>query len=255
MHDRDAEGSAGRHPDEINRRAYWGQQTEGKPLVEAPELKGMKRAEMEHIKVTLSRTSDRARKAYGRYTAEVQRQFIMVATTNDESYLKDDTGNRRFWPVKTAEIDLEGLKQDRDQIWAEAVRREAQGESIELPRELWGEAEVQQQARMGIDPWREAIDDLLGDREGKILVEDVWAIIDKRASQRGQHDVERLGRLMRDLGWEHKLLRIDGGRRYCYVKGEQPYRKILIVRHPGMSPEAVDVPDHPSEPTPSLRVA
>ena len=224
------------------------EQTEGKLIVEVPELKGMRRAEMEHIKATLSRSSDRARRAYGRYTDEVPRQFMLVASTNDASYLKDDTGNRRFWPVKTTEIDLEALRQDRDQIWAEADHREAQGESIELPRELWSEAEIQQQARMGVDPWLEAIDDAFGDMEGKILVEEVWAIIGKRPAQRTQFDKERLGRTMQGLGWERKSLRTkdrDSGRDYFYVKGDQPYPEILIAQQPGMPLRAFYPPDEP----------
>ena len=119
------------------------EQTEGKLIVEVAELKGLRKAAIEHVKATLSRTHDRARKAYGRYTDEVPRQFILIATTNTKGssecwYLKDPTGNRRFWPIKTAEIDLARLKRDRDQLWAEAVEREASGEFIELPRDTLG---------------------------------------------------------------------------------------------------------------------
>jgi len=82
------------------------EQTEGKLIVEVPELSGMKRAETEQVKANLSRSHDRARGAYGRLVREVPRQFIMIGTTNTDEdgkawYLKDPTGNRRFWPVKT----------------------------------------------------------------------------------------------------------------------------------------------------------
>ena len=64
------------------------------------------------------------RLAYGRLTHEAPRHFIVVGTTNDERYLIDNTGNRRFWPVRVGDIDLEALARDRDQLWAEAAARE-----------------------------------------------------------------------------------------------------------------------------------
>jgi predicted P-loop ATPase len=210
------------------------EQTEGKLIVEVPELKGMRKAEIEHVKATLSRTHDRARKAYGRYTDEVPRQFILIGTTNTEKggecwYLKDPTGNRRFWPVKTAEIDLERLERDRDQLWAEAVAREAMGESIELPRELWNAAQLEQQARMERDPWVEELGNELGDFEGKLLTTDARLIVSRNLANWGAFQNERLGRAMRELGWQRKYLRHKKGRAYFYVKGEEPWRKVLVT--------------------------
>ena len=188
------------------------EQTEGKLLVEVPELKGMRKGEIEQVKATLSRTHDRARKAYGHYTEDVPRQFILIGTANIEKagdcwYLKDPTGNRRFWPVKTGEIDLERLKQDRDQLWAEAVEREALGESIELPKELWKDAEREQQARMEKDPWVEELSNALGDLEGRLLTTDARLIITRNLERWGSSQDQRLGRAMRELGWERKSLR------------------------------------------------
>ncbi len=212
------------------------EQTSGKLLVEVPELKGMRKAEIEHVKATLSRTHDRARRAYGRYTDEVPRQFILIGTTNTEKggecwYLKDPTGNRRFWPVRTGEIDLEGLQRDRDQLWAEAVAREAAGEPVELPKELWKEAEREQQARMETDPWVEELSNELGDLEGKLLTSDARLIVSRNLANWGAVQNERLGRAMRDLGWERKELRTgqsERGRSYFYVKGEQPWCKVIV---------------------------
>jgi predicted P-loop ATPase len=85
----------------------------------------------------LSRQADRARLAYARgYASSFPRQFTLWGSTNDTEYLRDATGNRRFWPVKVSAINLEGIHRDRDQIWAEAACYEAKGESLELPNEL-----------------------------------------------------------------------------------------------------------------------
>ena len=73
------------------------------------------------------------------------------ATTNNDRYLKEV--DRRFWPVKTGEIDIEALRRDRDQLWAEASQREAEGVSIVLRRDLWGAARIEQEAREEHDPW------------------------------------------------------------------------------------------------------
>lgn len=210
------------------------EQTEGKLIVEIPELSGMRHAEVEHVKANLSRTHDRARKAYDRLTTEVARQFVMIATANvdDEgkaAYLKDHTGNRRFWPVQTDEIDIEGLKEDRDQLWAEAVMREAKGESIALPHHLWARAERRQNARMATDPYYHALRDALGDQEGKVLVENIWAFLGKKPGQVTQTDLDRVGRVMRKLGWRRIRRRYAGKLRYHYIKGDEPHEAVSLL--------------------------
>ena len=85
-------------------------------------------------------------------------------TTNEDEYLQSQTGNRRFWPVKTGTIDIEALRRDRDQLWAEAAEVEAKGESLVLPKDLWGDASDAQEERRQHDPW----DDLLANVPGMI---------------------------------------------------------------------------------------
>ena len=121
---------------------------EGVWLHEISELNGMHRWELSHMKAFISRTEDRARPAYGRTRESRPRRCVFIGTTNESEYLRDPTGNRRFWPVKTGEIDLEGLRRDRNQIWAEAAVLEARGEPIELEPALWPEAAAVQAQRM-----------------------------------------------------------------------------------------------------------
>jgi len=101
------------------------------------ELDGIGRRDIERIKGMLSRQTDSARLSYEKTTSSVPRQFILMGTSNDHRYLQDHTGNRRFWPVRVGSVDFEALKQDRDQLWSEAVHYEATGESLELPANLW----------------------------------------------------------------------------------------------------------------------
>jgi putative DNA primase/helicase len=97
--------------------------TKGFWIVELPELGGFGRAEVNSIKATMSRTVDTCRLAYKKDVMDYKRQGVMAGTTNDGEYFRDTTGNRRFWPIPCGPgpIDIEWVKRNRDQIWAEAA--------------------------------------------------------------------------------------------------------------------------------------
>jgi predicted P-loop ATPase len=127
------------------------EQSLGKGIIELAELVGSNKQAVEDIKNFLSKTTDTARLAYDRVTTERERQFILLGTTNDMKFLNDRTGNRRFLPVVLPDrlVDIAGLIRDRDQLWSEAQRLEAEGASIVLPEELWQEAaEIQEGHRL-----------------------------------------------------------------------------------------------------------
>lgn len=94
---------------------------QGQWIVEMGELSQMRKQDVEVVKAFLTRQIDKVRPPYGKRMVESKRQCVFFGTTNQEAYLKDKTGNRRFWPVKITDIDLEALKRDRDQLWAEAL--------------------------------------------------------------------------------------------------------------------------------------
>jgi predicted P-loop ATPase len=174
----------------------------GRWIVEAAELSGMKSGDIEHLKAFLSRTIDRARMAYGRRVTEAARQCAIVGTTNDDRYLRDHTGNRRFWPVKVRMFDLEKLANDRDQLWAEAAVVEASGVSIRLDRSLWAAAAREQEQRTVRDPFLDKLHHHRGHIEhGRIASETVWTILDLRGGQRTHQQNLRMGNAMRALGW------------------------------------------------------
>lgn len=189
----------------------------GRWLVEAAELKGMKNSEAEHLKAFLSRGTDRGRLAYDRITSEVPRQCIIIGTTNSEHYLIDGTGNRRFWPVRITRFDLDALRRDRAQLWAEAAMCEAKGESIRLPEQLWRAAAAEQGARSVDDPFASALAEQLAGRWGKIAINDVFKLLDLPTGQRHQGHNRRIGEAMKNLGWRRERVRREGALQYCYI--------------------------------------
>lgn len=131
------------------------EQLDGVWMHENADLAGIKKADVEQIKAFASRQVDRARPAYGRVREDRPRRSVEFGTTNEETYLLSQTGNRRFWPLKVGRIDVDALKQDRDQLLGEAAAYEAAGESIVLPKILWDHARNAQEARRTVDPWED----------------------------------------------------------------------------------------------------
>src|SRR5258708_6922273 len=122
----------------------------------------MTKGEVEKIKAFVTRTHDRARGAYKRFRTDAPRRCIFIATTNESDYLKSQTGNRRFWPVRVGDIDVARLRAERDQLWAEAVMTERSGIPLMLPEDLWAAAIVEQNARLEVDPWEDLLVNVAG---------------------------------------------------------------------------------------------
>ena len=126
------------------------EQTMGPWIIEVGELAGMRKAEAETIKLYISKQSDRFRPAYGRRIQEFPRQCIFIGTTNESQFLRDTTGNRRFWVVDTPNAPRMSMWSDLTaevirQVWAEAVDYFRKGEKLFLPPELEAAArEVQE---------------------------------------------------------------------------------------------------------------
>ena len=130
-------------------QGYW--------ILEIGELAGFRKAEVEAVKSFLSRQHDVYRPSYGRRTVEYPRQCILVGSTNnDTGFLRDSTGNRRFWPVQ-----VNGVSRDKaswnltsyavDQIWAEALACRKAEEPLYLQGKAEEEALEQQKIAMESD--------------------------------------------------------------------------------------------------------
>lgn len=141
------------YSDSINtvqgKEAY--EQLQGAWIIEMAELSATRKAEAEAVKHFISKSEDMYRVAYGKHVTRFPRQCIFIGTTNDAEFLRDRTGNRRFWPVTVGRgksrrnLFKDFTKEERDQIWAEAVERYKEGEKLYLSGKLEKQAmEVQQ---------------------------------------------------------------------------------------------------------------
>lgn len=131
-------------------------------IFEIGELSAMKKSEVEEVKAFLSKTEDKYRVAFDRIVTNFQRKCVFFGTTNTKDFLRDETGNRRFWPVdvnpdKKKYSHWEYLTDELvGKIWAEALIIYKSGEALQLDPEAAKEAELQQNLHMEIDP-REGI--------------------------------------------------------------------------------------------------
>jgi hypothetical protein len=123
-------------------------------IYEFAELASIRGREVERVKNFLSSQVDTYRASYGRRTQDHPRQVVFAGSTNEEHYLADPSGSRRFWPVRCGEVDLAAIRRDRDQLWAEARRAYQAGEPWYLDTsELRALAAAEQAERMEHDDW------------------------------------------------------------------------------------------------------
>ena len=175
-------------------RGAWG--------IEIAELASMTRNEIERVKAFITRRVDRFRPSYGRRVIEVPRQSVFVGSTNSEGYLRDETGGRRFWPIKCGAVRLDALRRDRDQLWAEAKALFDGGASWWLTdaSEVSG-ARKQQEARRVADEWENPIAAFItgkGDVSIGEILADVFFLEKAKWTQLEQN---RVARCLTALGW------------------------------------------------------
>lgn len=189
----------------------------GKWLVEMAELTTMRKADSESLKAFLSVTEDRCRMPYERNVQDFPRRCVFIGTTNDAAYLRDTTGNRRFFPVALPKIDLDGLRRARNQLWAEARiewEKNPTAEGLQLPSHLWADAAAEQEERRLIDPVELALENWLWKNKDETQVSTqtlLFELFQKTPSTASAQDCARLRALMEKAGWESKQFRQGGG--------------------------------------------
>ena len=147
----------------------------GKWIIELGELSAMQKSEIESTKAFISRQEEKFRPAYRRKEIVYKRRCVFIGTTNQDTYLRDETGNRRFWPVAVGKINLEALTRDRDLLWAEALHRYRAGEEWHLTPVERALAAAVQKERVSDDIWQSEL---------AVALEDVPEVAIKCAAER-----------------------------------------------------------------------
>lgn len=185
----------------------------GRWVVELAELSAMNEATVDSCKAFLSQNMDSIRAPYGRRVIDVARQCIFAASTNRNAFLKDETGERRYWPVSCTKIDIEALQRDRDQLWAEATHRYKNGEKWWLETsELRQIAEEEQEARFDNDPWEREVKHWIQTKKITISEHILNELFDveTRDVTRGQRN--RISKILTHLSWKRIRLRAGKNR-------------------------------------------
>lgn len=189
------------------------EQLQGNWIIEFGELDSVTRSEVTKVKAFLTATSDNYRAAYARRPVDVPRQVVFVGSTNEREYLKDPSGNRRFWPVACGEIDLAGLRADRDQLWAEAVHLYDAGQAWHVDSPQLAElCSAEQESRTASDAWSDVVGEWLSrPYNANSPITSKRVLIEALGFEAGRIDrgsEMRLSAVMRGLGWETQRTRI-----------------------------------------------
>jgi predicted P-loop ATPase len=181
----------------------------GRLIVEMAEMRGVRTAEIERLKAFITRTHERWIPKYMEFATNYPRRAIIVGTTNDEDFLPLDTEHRRWLPIKTQGVEVERIKEDRDQLWAEAaILYTIDGIAWRGMDALAAPARLEAQ---GNDIWEPLLAEWL--RNNGALYHRTYVLLtaalglDPRTVSRVQE--LRMAKLMRKMGWEKKSVR-DG---------------------------------------------
>lgn len=194
-------------------------QLQGVWCVEVAEMATMIRSEVKRLKEFLARRIDKFRPTYGRHVVESKRHCVFVGTVNPtDGYLKDETGARRFWPIKTNEIKLKQIIQDRDQLWAESVQYYRDGERWWLDDKESIDAREEQLERYEDDAWTDQIVTFLGNRNSTSMSEILNDGLELLAAQQTHSAKIRAGKILTILGFDRKRVRVGNNLKWLYFK-------------------------------------
>lgn len=178
----------------------------GKWLIEVAEMHAFNRTEATQLKSWVSRRTEQYRPPYGGMEVSEPRQCVFIGTSNKDAYLRDETGGRRFWPVKCGEIDIDALMADREQLFAEAVALYRNGTPWWPGREFERDhIKPEQDARYEDDAWHDPISDWIN--QNPSMTETTVAAVAAGAlhlekARLGMLEAKRIASILQMDGWK-----------------------------------------------------
>jgi predicted P-loop ATPase len=203
----------------------------GTLIAEFAELKGLRSKEIEHVKAYITRQRENWTPKFIEFNQTYPRRCVFIGTTNQEEYLADETGNRRWLPLTVGTIDCEALRHDRDQLWAEGARLfEVDGvawaAAERLAREVHGEHMVTDPWQAPIEKWLaepetfgEEIRQLAGFRIGEIL----YGALAINTKEQNRGNEMRVAAILRKLGLVKKDKWMEGRSVKCWQLATSRY--------------------------------
>jgi putative DNA primase/helicase len=202
------------------------QELEGAWLIELGELSSLSRARIEVMNHFVTRVIDHYRPSYGRSVINQPRSSVFIGTTNEPKFLRDYTGNRRSWPITCGDINLKLLRDNREQLWAEAVAAYDAGEQWyltkaeeKLAQEVQEDHRVISEAEEDVRDWLERCLEAAPKAITETTVTQVFEAIcgeHERRNLQARRQMEiAIGHAIRKCGWEC-LGRRGKGRRTTY---------------------------------------
>lgn len=191
---------------------------QGRHIIEMAEMEGFNKADTSATKYFIPKREDLFRLPYGKKLVKKPRRCVFAGTVNHDVYLKDDSGNRRFWPVWCTDIDIARLEQDVAQLWAEALHWYRDG------HRWWPSAEdrhlftFEQDKRFQEDDWREVVESFC---IGKNIITSGEVLGDALKIDKARWDKMsqmRVGSIMRRMGWERRRKLLGGVQVWAYIR-------------------------------------
>ncbi len=181
------------------------QHIRGKWLIEVSEMHAMNRAETTTLKAFITRQVERYRPSYGRKEVIEPRQCVFIGTTNKDSYLRDETGGRRFWPIKAGKINVKALARDRDQLFAEAVHSYRNNAPWWPDKDFEREHIVPEQAaRYEADVWEDSIAEYLKTNTKVTVGQIAKEALHIETPRIGRAEQNRIVTALERIGWRRE---------------------------------------------------
>ena len=164
----------------------------------------MDRVGDEQLKRWITKQEDEMIKKYENDVTKYPRQFVLAGTTNNNVWLRDTTGNRRYWPVKCGKMNMQALKTDKKQLWAEAVWLYKNGFQTWIDEDdpINQYLVVEQSSRLMGDSWGDVLQAKLND-EKPVSYKELYEYLGVRIEARNNDTDSRLRKIMSAFGWEY----------------------------------------------------